>query len=140
VASINADLGAPMHLCARAHLEMAGMLVYLHTQIRKFLARETAGARFQEQLDRLFLARRVPWPAGQHDETNTQAINVLTMIDSVDDMFEEADVDELHGSYREAYEWLSERCHPNLSARAAHHETDRRDFSFGQCRHSIRPT
>src|SRR5881296_3773468 len=37
VIAVNADLGAPLFLSARAHLETAGMMAYLLRQCRRFL-------------------------------------------------------------------------------------------------------
>ncbi len=132
VMAVNAELGAVLFLSARAHLETVGMISYLLRQCQRFLAREISPAVFEEQLDRLFLGRRMVFDDDPPDgiPANVRAINVLDLIESVDYLFEGEAQREFRGEFRNAYKWLSEFCHPNLQARLGEHVFEGREYVF----------
>lgn len=126
VAAINADIAATMFLGARAHLETAGMMAYNLWQSRKFLAGALTLDAIREVLQRLFLGRRVGTdydpPHGML--ADEKAVQVLSLIDSVDKILDADTLRDTRGKFREAYEWLSEFCHPNLQSRISDHVVD----------------
>src|SRR5437870_3931171 len=108
------------------------MMAYLLRQCRRFLEEEISPVDFQEQLDRLFLARRTALeddPQGGIP-SNERAIQVLNLVDSADYLVDGEAGPEVQGMFREAYEWLSEFCHPNLQARAGEHDTNGPELVF----------
>src|SRR5438876_998074 len=133
ITAVNEDLAAILFLAARAHLEIAAMMAYLLWKCRGFRAGTIASAMLDETLQRLFLGRRVEMdddPPGVGVPTNEQAIGVLTLIDSVDHLFEGEARREISGEFRKAYDWLSEFCHPNVQSRIADHVIDGGDVVF----------
>jgi hypothetical protein len=132
VEAINSGLGEPLFLATRAHLEVAGMVAYLVRYCRRYLAREITAIDLQEQIDRLFLGRRMVFPEdGQSIPANEMAVSVLAMVDSVDFLAEDKAIRRvMRGQFREAYEWLSEFCHPNLQAMLGNHRLTPEGLEF----------
>jgi hypothetical protein len=132
IRAINSNSAPTMFLAARAHFEAAGMMAYNLWQSRRFRAGSISSDVLRQNLQRLFLGRRVgmdydPSDGIPNDET---AIQVMQLIDSVDHLFEGEANRELRGTFREAYEWLSELCHPNLQSRIGDHIVDGSDVVF----------
>lgn len=132
IIAINEKLSASLFLVTRAHLETTGMMAYLLWRARQFRAGRISEDALADSLQRLFLGHRVPM---SDDPTsvipaNEEAIQVLSLIDSVDHAFRGAARAELSGKFREAYEWLSEFCHPNLQSRLGDYDIDGQDIVF----------
>jgi hypothetical protein len=92
-------------------METTGSVAFFLKKLRQFYDGNLSSEDIDETLLRLLLGRRV-YPE-DHNEIKPNPINVLTLIDAVDYI-----VSKLPGAYRfhgfrDAYEWLSEFCHPN---------------------------
>jgi hypothetical protein len=108
---INGHLSAGAYLALRAHYEMTALLAYVLRETRKWRGREITTELFESSLVRLILATRTPVRDGAPVPEYAKAVNVLTMLPTVDLIYGD---DRLRGKFKEAYEWLSEFCHPNM--------------------------
>ena len=123
VAAVNAQLPAALFLAARAHVETAGMMAYTLRHCQRFLEGGISSDSLEAKLDRLFLGRTTRLDDGPEDAIplNEQAIHVHDFVRSTDYLFQAEGRTDLRGAFFEAYEWLSEFCHPNVQARLADH-------------------
>ena len=123
VAAVNADLPAALFLAARAHIEAAGMMGYTLRHCQRFLEGGISSASLRAKLDRLFLGRTTRLDDDPDDAIppNEKAIHVHDFMRSTDHLFQAEGRADLRGAFFEAYEWLSEFCHPNVQARLSDH-------------------
>lgn len=108
---INEHLSAGAYLALRAHYEMTALLAYVLRETRKWRTGQISTESFEGTIVRLILATRTPTQNDAPVPEYAKAINVLTMLPAVDLIYND---DRLHGKFKEAYEWLSEFCHPNM--------------------------
>jgi hypothetical protein len=94
-------------LNTRAHFEVTGALGYVLNLLAKYYGASKEKEEIQFQLNRLILGRRY----GDLKKP-FESINVLTLIDEADKMFNRMANDKVN-MLRDSYEWLSEFCHPN---------------------------
>ena len=99
------------YLALRAHMETTGSVAYFLKKLRQYYGGNLSSEEMDETLDKLILGRRV-YPEG-HSTIQPPPINVLTLVDAVDDVFSKMAKTPGWNRFREAYEWLSEFCHPN---------------------------
>ena len=115
---VNGGLVPGLMLAARAHFEMTGLLAYLLRQTERFFATEIRRAELATTLYRLNFDRRhglESLPSGITPD-EVKAVSAVTYVDAVDRFLG------LTGAFRDAYEWLSEFCHPNGYGRVIHME------------------
>jgi hypothetical protein len=115
--AVNENLCASLFLAIRAHFETTGMMAYLLWRCQQFRDSDITEHALEEYLDRLSIGRRFSMdddPASGIP-SNEKAIQVLDLVDSADRMLKTHA--KVAGTFREAYEWLSEFCHPNLQSR-----------------------
>ncbi len=128
--AVNEGLCASLFLAIRAHFETTGMMAFLLWRCQQFRKGAITESALADYLDRLVLGRRTSMdddpPSGI--PTNQQAIQVLDLIDSVDQVLRAKAKDP--GNFREAYEWLSEFCHPNLQSRMSDYTVFGHDVLF----------
>jgi len=108
---INEQLSAAAYLAVRAHFEMTALLAYILRETRKWQSAEITRESYEQTLVRLILATRTPMEEGSPVPEYASAVNVLTMLPAVDLIYGD---ERLHSRFKEAYEWLSEFCHPNM--------------------------
>jgi hypothetical protein len=118
--SLNRDMTPGIYLATRAHHELTGVLAYTLVNLRRQKTGELSEPDFHTLLNRLNLGRRHGVKdVGARDprlKGHMEVIGVMTQIDAVDKVFAEP---KMKGRFRDAYEWLSEFCHPNLFSRIA---------------------
>ncbi len=128
--AVNENLCASLFLAIRAHFETTGMMAYLLWRCEQFRNGAITEDALADYLDRLAIGRRFSMdddpPSGI--PSNEQAIQVLDLIDSADRGLKEHA--QVAGSFREAYEWLSEFCHPNLQSRMSDYAIIGQDVLF----------
>lgn len=111
--AINRDSPQAAFLLLRAHFEVAGMMAHVLVHLRKYVAGESSAKDFHEVVIRLLLGtRKHPAGASQDLIARTTATNVLTFVNAVDKVGLSSG-----GQFREAWEMLSEFCHPNTFSR-----------------------
>jgi len=121
VDSMNQQNSALAFLAVRAHFETTGSVAYFLTHLEKFYKDEITYAAMDKVLHKLIMgAKRFP-ESKKKDPRWADAINVLTLIDTADKLFNEI-VIEKEKPFRDSYEFLSEFCHPNLFGLRVHTE------------------
>jgi hypothetical protein len=94
-------------LNTRAHFEVTGALGYVLNLLGKYYDASKDKEEVQLHLNKLILGRRF----GDLKKP-FESINVLNLIDEADKVFNRMAKDKVN-MLRDAYEWLSEFCHPN---------------------------
>jgi hypothetical protein len=125
---VNGSLVPGLYLAARAHFEITAAVGHLLVHFREAQAGRMPPADFSLLVNRLFLARRFELDKVHPDlREEGKAISVMTLLDSMDRMVPD---ERLKGKFREAYEWLSEFCHPNEFSRTAGFKFTGKEFLF----------
>jgi hypothetical protein len=115
IESINHDSPAAVALVCRAHVEVAGLIAYLLVRLRKHQGGQLAGNEIHDAIVRLYMATKSHPPgAGPDLVAKTTAVNVATLVDSVDKLPEL----KRPVPFRGLWERLSEFCHPSMFSRA----------------------
>jgi len=111
--SMNQSNLALAFLAVRAHFETTGSVAYFFRYLQKFYGGEITYTQMDHVLRRLSLGGK-EFPAEKKNDPHwVDAINVLTMIDEADRLFNEMAKGKVN-IFRESYNFLSEFCHPNL--------------------------
>jgi hypothetical protein len=122
---INGNLSVGGYLGTRAHFEMTAITAYALRQVKGWRSGAISPEVCDARIVQLTLGRRVPFSDESTVPSSVSAINVLTMLDAVDDIYGAGD---LGRRFKKSYEWLSEFCHPNAFAHAV----------IGRCREGRR--
>lgn len=105
------------YMAARAHCETTGTVAYFLKKLRLFYADDLKYDELDVFLRRMFLgSRALPGPDRFKNENLEvpQPIQVMTLIDAVDDLFQKMS-NKKETRFRESYEDLSDFCHPNFA-------------------------
>lgn len=99
------------YLAVRAHMETTGSVAYFLKKLHQYYEGDFSYKKMDDIISRLILGRKV-YP-NNHPHIQPHPINVLTLVDTVDGAFAKMAKSPGWKGFREAYEWLSEFCHPN---------------------------
>lgn len=108
-------------LAVRSHFETTGSVAYYYSHLQQFYGGKIDFNKMDNILRRLSIGCKNFPVEEKKDPSWVDAINVLTLIDEADKLFNEMAKEKMN-VFRGSYDFLSEFCHPNLFGLTIHAE------------------